>query len=374
MTPTLRGRTQTRLALALTIGLPIVLLAAAVLDPLTVGGGLALLAALTLTGLVADAAYQVIQERRPQRDWPPLLALAGLLPEIVGSWLILELLGRSATVMTSLGVAGAVAIAGWAAQQGPLTVLVPASRYRGGRLIAERPEPAALPAEQGVEQPAEQPEKAHAGRTVTTSLRLTPHRLVALVMFGGVVGSLVLLAPIVGHLGHNHHHEAVAETDHGDGSPDPGAVATSWDTGSRVRPAYLEFADAKVASNVAKVRVNARGVLTSPRQERAAWYADGAAPGQRGPAVLIGSSDAVFANLTSARAGQELRVVRADGSKVNFAVDRVRTVDASRFPTDAVYGASPDPLLRLVGYDHASGRNVIVFAHAVSMVPGPVHE
>ena len=370
MTPTLPGRVQTRLALALAIGLPIVLLAAALLDRVTVGAGLALLAALTLVGLADDAAYQAIQERRRQRDWPPLLALAGLLPEIAGAGLVLELIGTATPLMTSLAVATAVALAGWAVQHGPLAVLVPARRYRGGRLLAERPEPATLPIGQPVE-----PAKAPASHAVTTSLRLTPHRLVALAMFVGVVGALVLLAPLVGD--RNHTRTTVAEAGSEVAAIEPGAAETaetSWDTGARVRPAYLEFADAKVASNVAKVRVNARGALTSPRQERAAWYADGAAPGQRGPAVLIGSSDAVFADLASARAGQELRVVRADGSKVNFAVDRVRTVDASRFPSDDVYGASPDPLLRLVGYDHASGRNVIVFAHAVSMVPGPVEE
>jgi hypothetical protein len=109
------------------------------------------------------------------------------------------------------------------------------------------------------------------------------------------------------------------------------------------------------------------GTLGTPRSGRAAWFAQGAAPGQRGPAVVIGDSANVFSRLGEVRKGERFAIARSDRSVVRFVVDDVVHVDAAQFPTQRVYGPSLRPLARLIGYDTASGRNVIVFAHAVAV-------
>jgi hypothetical protein len=58
------------------------------------------------------------------------------------------------------------------------------------------------------------------------------------------------------------------------------------------------------------------------------------------------------------------------GGGVSFVVDAVRTYPKTGFPAGDVYGATPDPELRLItcggDFDHAAGHytaNVVVFAH-----------
>jgi hypothetical protein len=117
-------------------------------------------------------------------------------------------------------------------------------------------------------------------------------------------------------------------------------------------------------------------VPKGPRQwDMAGWYADGTRPGDPGSAVMLGHVDsrtdgpAVFFRLRDLRRGDEIKVVRADGSTVRFAVDRTEQFPKSRFPTDAVYYPTLTPELRLVtcggSFDTTAGHyrsNVIVFA------------
>jgi sortase (surface protein transpeptidase) len=148
-------------------------------------------------------------------------------------------------------------------------------------------------------------------------------------------------------------------------------VKATWDTRDRIAPGYVEFKGAGISSQLARVKLNQNGALATPHNRSAAWYADGAAPGQRGPAVIVADTATVFARLHEARSGQKLRVVRVDGSQITYRVDEVTTVDASAFPSQEVYGQTVKPVLRLIGYDRASGRNVIVYAHAISMTTPP---
>jgi hypothetical protein len=77
----------------------------------------------------------------------------------------------------------------------------------------------------------------------------------------------------------------------------------------------------------------------------------------------------VFYRLRELRAGDKLVVVRADGSRVRFVVDRVEQYPKRRFPTEDVYYPMLRPKLRLVTcggvFDPADRHyrdNVIVFA------------
>jgi sortase (surface protein transpeptidase) len=105
----------------------------------------------------------------------------------------------------------------------------------------------------------------------------------------------------------------------------------------------------------------------------AGWYAEGARPGQPGPAVILGHVDsvngpAVFFRLTELSPGADVQVDREDGSSVSFRVTGVSRVPKTRFPTDLVYSPTLQPSLQLVtcggSFDHRARSyqdNVIVY-------------
>jgi sortase (surface protein transpeptidase) len=105
------------------------------------------------------------------------------------------------------------------------------------------------------------------------------------------------------------------------------------------------------------------------------WFTGSPAPGATGPAVIVGHIDsrsgpAVFYRLPELRPGDRVVVARADGTTVRFAVDSVAQYPKRAFPTQAVFGPAPDPLLRLItcgGSFDTSRRsyrdNVVVTAH-----------
>lgn len=111
----------------------------------------------------------------------------------------------------------------------------------------------------------------------------------------------------------------------------------------------------------------------------AGWYDGSPTPGQTGPSVLLGHvtvgryGDGVFRHLDRMRPGDRVQVERADGSTATFAVERVRTVPKTRFPTQEVYGNVDHPALRLItcGGTKLTGGggypdNVIVYASLVA--------
>ncbi|MFC6258171.1 sortase domain-bontaining protein, partial [Kocuria oceani] len=110
----------------------------------------------------------------------------------------------------------------------------------------------------------------------------------------------------------------------------------------------------------------------------AAWYTGSPAPGEVGPAVLLGHVNAtgggpgVFADLRQLAPGDRIEVAREDGSTAVFAVDRGEQYGKDDFPTLEVYGNTADAELRLItcdGYDPATGEfddNYVVYASLVS--------
>lgn len=82
-------------------------------------------------------------------------------------------------------------------------------------------------------------------------------------------------------------------------------------------------------------------------------YSAGASAGQRGPAVYAShvayrGAEGGFAHLADIQAGDQVLVERADGVTVVYRVDRVDQVDKDAFPTQAVYGPTRGPALRLI--------------------------
>jgi hypothetical protein len=106
----------------------------------------------------------------------------------------------------------------------------------------------------------------------------------------------------------------------------------------------------------------------------AGWYTGSALPGAIGPAIIVGHVDSVsgpgvFFRLPQLRRGDRVYVTRADGTAVVFRVTSVRTYAKDAIPAKAVYGATPDPELRLITcggtFDDATGHylsNVVVDA------------
>lgn len=106
---------------------------------------------------------------------------------------------------------------------------------------------------------------------------------------------------------------------------------------------------------------------------RAAWYKDGPAPGEQGPALLVGHLDtkegpAAFAGLGSLKPGSEVRIEREDGADVVFTVDSVEQYQKDNFPNERVYGPTRTPQLRLITCagnwtkENSYDANIVAFA------------
>jgi Sortase domain len=152
----------------------------------------------------------------------------------------------------------------------------------------------------------------------------------------------------------------------------PGRVA---DRGTAASPVRLVIPAIGVATPLVRLGLDPGGAMAVPADyDEAGWFAGGPAPGQLGPAVIAGHVDsrtgpAVFYRLRDLRPGDQVQVARADGTRLRFVVERVRSYPKTRFPTAAVFGPVPAAALRLItcagDFDHARGSyrdNLVVFA------------
>ena len=120
----------------------------------------------------------------------------------------------------------------------------------------------------------------------------------------------------------------------------------------------------------------AKGALQPPKRfDRAGWYAEGTVPGDVGPAVIAGHVDtkagpAIFYRLRELAPGDKIDVLRG-GKTVTFTVIRTAWYPKKAFPTEEVYGPTPDRQLRLITcggvFDHrlrSYHDNLVVYAVA----------
>ena len=135
-----------------------------------------------------------------------------------------------------------------------------------------------------------------------------------------------------------------------EGAPNPFRTVPSDLSGP---PTRLRVAAIGVDTSLETLELGADGELQPPKtNERAGWYADGTAPGDVGPAVLAGHVDsqqgpAVFYRLREITAGDKIEVTRGD-STVTFMVTATAWYPKKAFPTEEVYGPTPDRQLRLI--------------------------
>ena len=147
----------------------------------------------------------------------------------------------------------------------------------------------------------------------------------------------------------------------------------------RAAPGRIVIEAVGVSADIETLRLAADGTLALPTDtDTVGWFTGSSRPGDIGPAVMVGHVDsldglAVFGRLAGLNAGDLVTVDNADGTTVSFVVSSVARYPKESFPSDAVYGPTPDAELRLItcggGYDWDTGYadNVVVLARAASV-------
>jgi hypothetical protein len=113
----------------------------------------------------------------------------------------------------------------------------------------------------------------------------------------------------------------------------------------------------------------------------AGWFTGSPRPGAVGSSIIVGHVDGrvnsteargVFFRLNTLKTGDDVFVKRADGTTAEFRVTEVQTYLKDHFPTETVYGPTPDAELRLItcggAFDSVSRHylsNIVVYATQV---------
>lgn len=198
-----------------------------------------------------------------------------------------------------------------------------------------------------------------------------------------------ILAPIIGLLlllagcGNDANDAGSADQRAGDDSP-AAAAASNLDAVKSYRairtpdavpePVAISIPAIDVSGKLTKTGLNPDRTLEVPEFGDMSWFANGAAPGEPGPAAILGHVDSktgpdVFYRLREMSAGDTITVTAKDGTKFVFVVDRVEQHAKKKFPTEKVWLPTAKPELRLItcggefNQDRDSYRdNIIVFA------------
>jgi Sortase domain len=147
-------------------------------------------------------------------------------------------------------------------------------------------------------------------------------------------------------------------------------------------PSRVQIGRLGIDAEIVPLGLDSSGELDAPADtDDAGWFTEGPEPGELGPAVVVGHLDsltgpAVFYRLSELTSGDVISIDRADQSRVDFVVSRIEQHAKGAFPTEAVYGATTAPELRLItcggAFNRSTGHyldNLIVFA---SRAPEPV--
>ncbi len=169
----------------------------------------------------------------------------------------------------------------------------------------------------------------------------------------------------------------------------PASVATALPRLSHVHgiqalarsvPVSVRIPAIGVSAPVMKLGKNPDGTVQVPPladHNLTGWYQYGPAPGQPGPAVILGHVDSVtgisvFYHLKDLRRGDRIYVTLADEKVAAFAVDGVQKAAKDAFPTAAVYAEGDYPGLRLITcggpFDPTNGHyldNIVIYAHMI---------
>ena len=155
----------------------------------------------------------------------------------------------------------------------------------------------------------------------------------------------------------------------------PIAAAPAQGAAQVAEPVSLVIPSIGVTSALVHLGLTSSGALqVPPSTSVAGWYTGSPRPGSIGSAVIAGHIDSVtgpgiFFRLSQLQRGDRVYVKRADGTIAVFEVTEVQMYAKDAFPTAAVYGAVPDPELRLITcggtFDYTTRSylsNTVVFA------------
>jgi sortase (surface protein transpeptidase) len=147
------------------------------------------------------------------------------------------------------------------------------------------------------------------------------------------------------------------------------------------RPVSLTIPLIGVQTQLMTLGLAADGTMQVPPLSSASvagWFTGSPRPGAVGSAIIVGHIDsegapAVFYRLDELRPGDDVYVKRADGTTAKFRVTSRQTYLKDHFPTQTVYGPTPDAELRLItcggAFDAATRHylsNIVVYATEVS--------
>lgn len=168
------------------------------------------------------------------------------------------------------------------------------------------------------------------------------------------------------------------ETEVAGGAPSPSAPPVDPAPLSVANPVRVSVPSVGIDAALIPLGLAADGSMEVPEDfGLAGWYVDGPEPGEPGASVVVGHVDsytgpAVFFPLRDVAPGDPIEVALADGSVQRFVVDAVEQHRKDAFPTEAVFGATEVPTLRLVTcggtFDQQARSyldNVVVFATQV---------
>jgi sortase (surface protein transpeptidase) len=153
-------------------------------------------------------------------------------------------------------------------------------------------------------------------------------------------------------------------------------TAKSASTKKVTPPTNVRIPKIKVNTSIIPLTLDTTGALEAPTSfTQVGWYAQGTAPGDIGPAILAGHYDnairgTVFYQLRLLKAG-DLVQVRRGGKWLDFTVVYWGEYSKQDFPTEKVYGPTPDSELRLItcggtfnGRIGSYDDNIVVYAVA----------
>ncbi len=143
MTPTLNGRIQSRLFLLALVGLPWTIVVVPFLVPIAGDGAeigdvyelaLVALGLVAVLGILWEILYHLLMQLRWEKDWPALFGLLNGINEFALLAVVLVLMDYSLSPAVVLHFA-TVWFWVWFVANGPLRVVLPRWRFRGGRIV-----------------------------------------------------------------------------------------------------------------------------------------------------------------------------------------------------------------------------------------------
>jgi hypothetical protein len=141
------------------------------------------------------------------------------------------------------------------------------------------------------------------------------------------------------------------------------------------RPVSLTIPLIGVKTNLITLGLAAGGSMQVPSTSTVAgWFTGSPRPGAVGSSIIVGHVDSktgpgIFYRLPELKRGDGIYVKRSDGTTAEFRVTEVQEYPKDHFPTETVYGPTPDAELRLITcggtFDSVTGHylsNIIVYA------------